>query len=226
MAFHYSPKIVTDSLALILDAANPKSYPGTGTTWFDLSGNGIDGTLTNGPTFSSGNGGSFLFDNDDDYVSLGASSQFSITNQMSVFSWVKIDSFTSWDGIFGTYSGGNFVHFQLYAGRLNVYLYGPNAGYASLDSGYDQLTAGEWSNVGFTFGSSVLTVYLNGVAMPTTVTGSTSNVSSTTEVSIGRAYSGDRDLGGYVATTDVYNRALTLTEVQQNYNALKTRFGL
>jgi len=224
---YVGPDIVTDGLVLALDAASERSYPGTGTTWTDLSGNSIDGTLTNGPTFSSGNGGSFLFDNDDDYVSLGASSQLSITNQMSVFSWVKIDSFTNWDGIFGTYSGaGAFVHFQLYAGRLNVYLYGPNVGYASLDSGYDQLTAGEWSNVGFTFGSSVLTVYLNGVAMPTTVTGSTSNVSNTTEVSIGRAYSGDRDLGGYVATTDVYNRALSLTEVTQNYNALKGRFGL
>ena len=223
---YVGPDIVDDGLVLALDAASERSYSGTGTTWTDLSGNSIDGTLTNGPTFSSGNGGSFLFDNFDDYVSLGASSQFSITNQMSVFSWVKIDSFTNWDGIFGTYSGGNFVHFQLSSGRINVYVYGPNAGYGSLDSGYDQLTAGEWSNVGFTFGSSVLTVYLNGVAMPTTVTGSTANISSTTEVSIGRAYSGDRDLGGYVATTDVYNRALSLAEVVQNYNAIKGRFGL
>jgi hypothetical protein len=221
MGFYKGPNIVTDGLVLALDAASERSYSGTGTTWTDLSGNSIDGTLTNGPTFSSGNGGSFLFDNFDDYVSLGASSQFSITNQMSVFSWVKIDSFTSWDGIFGTYSGTNFVHFQLSSGRINIYVYGPGAGY-----GYDQLTAGEWSNGGFTFGSSVLTVYLNGVAMPTTVTGSTANVSSTTEVSIGRAYSGDRDLGGYVATTDVYNRALSSAEVVQNYNAIKGRFGL
>jgi len=220
------PHIVTDGLVLALDAASARSYPGTGTTWHDLSGNSINGTLTNGPTFSSGNYGSFLFDNFDDYVSLGASSQLSITNQMSVFSWVKIDSFTSWDGIFGTYSGGNFVHFQLSSGRINVYVYGPNAGYASPDAGYDQLTAGEWSLVGFTFGSSVLTVYLNGIAMPTTVTGSSSNVSGTSEMSIGRAYSGDRDLGGYVATTDVYNKALTSAEVLQNYNAVKSRFGL
>ena len=223
---YVGPDIVDDGLVFAVDAASERSYPGTGTTWYDLSGNSIDGTLTNGPTFSSGNGGSFLFDNFDDYVSLGASSQFSITNQMSVFSWVKIDSFTSWDGIFGAYSGGDFVHFQLSSGRINIYVYGPGAGYGSLDSGYDQLTAGEWSNVGFTFGSSVLTVYLNGVAMPTTVTGSTANVSSTTEVSIGRAYSGDRDLGGYVATTDVYNRALSSAEVTQNYNAIKGRFGL
>jgi len=223
---YVGPDIVTNGLMLALDAASERSYPGTGTTWTDLSGNSIDGTLTNGPTFSSGNGGSFLFDNDNDYVSLGASSQLSITNQMSVFSWVKIDSFTNWDGIFGTYSGSGICHFQLYAGRINIYVYGPNAGYGSLDSGYDQLTAGEWSNVGFTFGSSVLTVYLNGVAMPTTVTGSTANISSTTEMSIGRAYSGDRDLGGYVATTDVYNRALSSAEVTQNYNAIKGRFGL
>ena len=77
---YVGPDIVTDGLVLALDAASERSYPGTGTTWTDLSGNSIDGTLTNGPTFSSGNGGSFLFDNDDDYVSLGASSQLSITN--------------------------------------------------------------------------------------------------------------------------------------------------
>ena len=223
---YVGPDIVTNGLVFAVDAASERSYPGTGTTWTDLSGNSINGTLTNGPTFSSGNGGSFLFDNYDDYVSLGASSQFSITNQISLFSWVKIDSFTNWDGIFGAYSGGSFVHFQLIGGRINLYVYGPGAGWDRLDPGYDQLTAGEWANVGFTFGSSVLTVYLNGVAMPTTVTGSASNVTSTTEVSIGRVYSGDRNLGGYVATTDVYNRALSSAEVTQNYNAIKGRFGL
>ena len=54
MAFRYSPKIVTDGLVLSVDAANKKSYPGSGTTWYDLSGNAINGTLTNGPTFDIG----------------------------------------------------------------------------------------------------------------------------------------------------------------------------
>ena len=67
MAFSYSPKIVTDGLVFAVDAANKKSYPGSGTTWTDLAGSN-DGTLTNGPTFDSGNGGSIVFDGSDDYI--------------------------------------------------------------------------------------------------------------------------------------------------------------
>jgi hypothetical protein len=62
MAFNYSPKIIQDGLVLYLDAANTKSYPTTGTTWTDLSRSGNNGTLINGPTFNSGNGGSIVFD--------------------------------------------------------------------------------------------------------------------------------------------------------------------
>jgi hypothetical protein len=65
------PNIVTDGLVLYLDAANQKSYPGTGTTWNDLSGNGNNGTLVNGPTFNSDNNGSIVFDGVDDYVNFG-----------------------------------------------------------------------------------------------------------------------------------------------------------
>ena len=218
------PHIVTDGLVFAVDAGSERSYAGTGTTWKDLSATGINGTLTNGPTFNSSNGGSFLFDNTDDYVSLGASSELSITNQISVFSWVKVNTFSAWDGVFGTYDGVNFVHFQLAYGRLNVYIYGPNAGYGSLDSGYDKLTAGEWSNIGLTFGSQTLKVYLNGVAMPTTVTGSSANIGGTSEMSIGRVFSGSRYLGGNLANTMIYNKALSQAEVTQNYNAEKSRF--
>ena len=70
MALAHSPSIVTDGLALCLDGANVKSYPGSGTTWKDLSGKGNDGTLTNGPTFSSDDGGSILVDGSNDFISI------------------------------------------------------------------------------------------------------------------------------------------------------------
>jgi len=69
MATRGGPKIITDGLVLSLDAANTKSYPGTGTVWKDLSGNGNNGTLVNGPTFNSGNNGSIVFDGVNDYAS-------------------------------------------------------------------------------------------------------------------------------------------------------------
>ena len=68
MAFIHSPKLVTNGLVLCLDAANKLSYPGSGTTWYDLSGNANNGTLTNGPTFNSANSGSIVFDYIDDYI--------------------------------------------------------------------------------------------------------------------------------------------------------------
>ena len=69
MSTKYSPKIVTDGLVLCLDAANSKSYPGSGTSWNDLSRNNNTGTLTNGPTYTSSFGGSSVFDGTNDYVS-------------------------------------------------------------------------------------------------------------------------------------------------------------
>ena len=72
MAINYSPKIIRDGLVLCLDAANPKSYPGTGTAWTDLSGSGNNGTLVNGPVYSSANGGSIDFDGSNDYSSLSS----------------------------------------------------------------------------------------------------------------------------------------------------------
>ena len=81
MATKYSPKTVTDGLLLSFDAANTKSYPKSGTTWSDLSGNGNTGTLTNGPTFNSANGGSIVFDGVDDYVNVANASSLNSSAQ-------------------------------------------------------------------------------------------------------------------------------------------------
>ncbi len=89
------PNIITNGLILELDAANRKSYPGSGTTWTDLSGNGNTGTLTNGPTFSSANGGSIVFDGVDDYVNCGNASSlnFERTNSFSFCFWIYPTTF-------------------------------------------------------------------------------------------------------------------------------------
>ena len=77
MSTRYNARIVSDKLMLHLDAANPKSYIGSGTSWVDISGKGNNGTLTNGPTFSSDNLGSFVFDGTNDHVALNSSFQVS-----------------------------------------------------------------------------------------------------------------------------------------------------
>jgi len=80
MAGNVAPNTVTDGLVLYLDAANTRSYPGTGTTWSDLSRGGNNGSLINGPTFNGGNGGSIVFDGTNDSVNLQQSTSIDVNN--------------------------------------------------------------------------------------------------------------------------------------------------
>ena len=165
------------------------------------------------------------FDNTDDVIMLGPSSEILAPpfNTVSVFAWVKLDSTSGWNGVFGTYSGGSFIHFQLSSGGMNVYLYGPNAAYGTIDSEC-YISAGEWAHIGFAYGSTVLTVYVNGEAMPTKPTGSSANVTSVTEVSIGRVYDSGRMFNGQIGNVQVYRAALTDQQVKQNFNSQRSRF--
>jgi len=98
MATRYSPKIITDGAVLYLDAANKNSYKGTGTTWKDLNGNRNNGTLTNGPTFSSTGNGAIAFDGTDDYVNSGYDLSWNNNNSVSIDFWMNPS----------TVSGGNY----------------------------------------------------------------------------------------------------------------------
>lgn len=184
------------------------------------------GTQINMSNMSYDSIGAFRFDGTDDFIQIGPSSQFNITTSISVFAMVKIDNQSGWDGIFGTFSGGGFIHFQLYLGGLNCYLYGPDVSYERIDAALCYLTPGQWAEVGFTFGNNLLTVYINGVALPTTVTGNGNPISATSEISIGRVFSEDRYFGGNINIVKIYNRALTSPEVSQNFNSYKKRFNL
>ena len=86
MGIKYNPRVVTDGLVFCVDAASKRSYLGTGTTWTDLAGSN-NGTLTNGPTFSSDNGGSIVFDGSDDYVLLG--NDINLGTSASITVWIK-----------------------------------------------------------------------------------------------------------------------------------------
>lgn len=165
-----------------------------------------------------------IFDGTNDYISIGNSGQLNITTDVSIFAWIKLDNTSEWDGIFGTYDGGGFIHFQMYLGGVNCYLYGPDVGYDRIDASNCYISSNQWSEIGMTFGSNILTLFINGIAMPTTVTGSGNSVSSTQNVSMGRVYDGGRCLGGNINIVRTYNRKLSQTEITQNYNATKNRF--
>jgi hypothetical protein len=185
----------------------------------DLTGNStID--LTN---VSFDSNAQMTFDGTDDTIALGSSSTFNITSEMSVSAWIKPDSISGWKGIFGGAISG-FVHFQLYNGGINVYVYGPAAAYGNPDS--VSIGTNVWTNVGFTFGNNTLKVYLNGEQLPTTVTGNGANITSNSDVRVGWAYATSRLFQGSIKALTVHNRALTASEVASNYNAIKGRFNI
>ena len=218
----YYGNIVKDGLVLDLDAAKKDSYPGTGTAWNDISGNGNNGTLTNGPTFNSGNGGSVVFDGTDDYVNCGNAINLQITVG-TISAWVKTSTpGSSYRGIIVKQNTwGLFVKDSI----LLSYDWGATA---DRSTGIN-IADGTWKNVAMTFTetsgtpSNNAVIYLNGVAVLTTTI---KNSNQTVPFLIGAGSLVVQRINGNVAITQIYNRTLSSSEITQNYNALKGRFGL
>ena len=230
MAFVHSPKIVTDGLVLALDAGNVKSYPGSGTTWSDKSGNGNDGTLTNGPTFDSGNGGSIVFDGVDDYVDFG--DILSITSSFSLNIWFKSNPTqpSVFLGLMAKDALNNFGNYGLFGSSPSEYVrfgfYGTNeVQYQVFNSSYQDLLSETWVNYTGTYDFSKLRLYRNSILIAEENSTSTPKT-NTTPLTIGTRYANSLEFGGRIPIAQIYNRSLTSNEVAQNYNATKGRFGL
>ena len=218
------PDIIESGLVLCLDAANKNSYPGSGTTWTDLSGNSNNGTLTNGPTFSAGNQGSIVFDGVDDYVGCGNNSSINLTSYITLSAWTKKaygssasvaidkgrDNYGAWSLLFDVVA--NKVEFHC---RIS----GTNSSVVSNTSYGNNI----WTNITTVFTGTNLLIYINGILDNTTNISGTIGTNAI-DFSIGKANDGF-NWSGQVSNVFIYNRALTATEVLQNYNATKSRFG-
>ena len=222
MAYHYSPKIVTNGLIYYADFANTKSYPGSGVSVFDLSENRIDGTLTNGPTFDTGNYGNIVFDGVDDYVSCGNSEILQI-NEGSACTWVKTSGAGSdYRGIITKqYNWGLFLLYDV----LVTYDWG-NGVFRSTGI---NIADGSWNHVALTFTdntgvpSNNAKVYLNGSEVLTATVQYSNN---SVEVQIAEGGGGLQALNGSIGSAQIYNRVLSPFEISQNFLAMKKRFGL
>jgi hypothetical protein len=223
MAIVYNTSIVRDGLALYLDAANIKSYPGSGTAWTDLSGNGRNGTLTLGPTYSSLNNGSIIFDGTDDYVQCTGS----LTVTAATFvAWIRRNgNQDQYDGILfsrGTsITGMNFnLSNQLgyhWNDAINTHTW--NSGLTIPD-----LT---WCMVAVSVTSTSATAYLCQASGITTATNNVSHTSSLIDdIKIARDEFSTRYFAGNIAIAQLYNRALTAAEVTQNFEATRGRYGI
>ena len=220
-----SSGIVTDGLVLWLDAGITPSYPGSGTAWTDLSGNKNNGTLTNGPTYNSSNGGSIVFDGTNDYVTRpSATSNLSAGVSMElVFRSTDLNSRAQ--GLMQYITHPYYIDF--YCGgngslRWETWVPVPTAGGAIYSPSI--LSNNTWYHAVGTFinGSSIL--YINGANVASaSQTPGTYSSSYTADIIIGDYYG---YMSGSVGIVRIYNRALTAAEVAQNFNALKARFGL
>jgi hypothetical protein len=222
--------IVTDGLVLNLDAGFTPSYPKNGTTWYDVSGSN-NGTLTNGPTFNSGNGGIITFDGTNDAVDIGSrnGASFTDTDNMTVSIFLKINN-KNVAGVLGRFiTTASADGWCVWVYNNKIIFFNSNAG------GYDppynntgySFVNGEWFHFCVTRNSSTkeLKWYVNGQLNQEYTTSSSTFKKTNNGISIaslGNSYYMNGDIG----LTQIYNRALSASEVLQNYNAQKGRFGL
>jgi hypothetical protein len=234
MGIFRGPKIVTDGLVLALDASSPRSYPGTGTTWSDLTPNSLDATLYNGMSYSTDNHGTMVLDGVDDYAQISSSPLTAIT----VFTfelWINRTGIATttapYDRIFqkeGGVSGypawGWHIGEDVSAAVSFLSAYGDGTTLNNSISFSTAIELNEWNCLATTLDSNLLASnYINGVL---TNSGTLNNTPMNTEDTILIGIGDNREFKGKISTVKVYNRALTADEIFQNYNALKSRFGL
>jgi hypothetical protein len=252
MGLKHHPRVVTNGLVGYWDAANPRSYSGTGLTANGLIG-GIGGTLVNGVGFTSSNSGSFVFDGSNDYFESPHSDALNISGSITVDVWIYLTSLSNSNDmcLIAKYSnaGGaanqswilfkstsNYTSFSPNGtGGNNEFVWlassGGNVNGTFVGTG-EQVQVNTWYNVTALYNSSneKIEIYINGqLKSSTTRTGQTSGVlqTNTRNLSIGSTPAdGTRYVQGRIPSVKVYNRALTQQEILQNYNATKTRYGL
>jgi hypothetical protein len=210
-----------NGLVLALDAGNPKSYPGSGTTWTDLSGRGNTGTLENSPSYSNANGGSISFNGTTQRVVCGNAANLQITVG-TISAWFNANNGNSgYNGIIAKRNAwGLFVTDNV----LVAYDWGNNVARTT------GITVGNstWNYAAMTFTETVGTpsnnaiIYLNGSPALTTTIKHSLQIE---QVMIGEA-SSNQEFGGNIAQASIYNRVLSAAEIQQNFNALRGRYGI
>jgi hypothetical protein len=224
----------TNGLALALDAGDSLSYPGTGTTWTDLSGNANTGTLVNGPTYGgSGSSGYIDFDGGNDYVNIANASSINPTTGITLVTWFKMDvlvanqniiskGYTSVSAPYVQYSFKMYDNSPYNTPQFNLAL----AGTLRTLNGSTTMSTSTWYMVACTYDKTSMKIYVNNVQDSST-TAQTADISAySTSLSLARWPTGNSQfLNGQIAMTLIYNRALSSTEVGDIWTATKSRYG-
>ena len=229
--------IVTNGLVLNLDAGRKSSYPNTGTTWYDISGNGNNGTMTNGPVFGTASGGVINLNGSNQYISVsGLATYLNNKTNFTYETWFKVNSTTTFGTLFSFGNNDNYSNDIIFFVSSNQICLQVNNG---VDGGtVTTFTSTDWNSMSVVYdgtqtgNANRLKLYLNGVLQTLTfgtynVPASTSNTSMVNS-GIGVYSTGNWNnlLSGSIGSSRLYNKSLTDTEITQNFNATKSRFGL
>jgi hypothetical protein len=230
--YNYFGNLVTSGLVLDLDAAKLASYPGSGTTWYDISGNNYSGSLTNGPTFSGiGKQAAIVFDGTNDYVNISRPPQIVTSGSLTISLWTKWTTIGTTTSTIQTLVDNNHSSSPLQGfviqdrpdlSKKLTFSVSPNGN--GVTSSF-QVGNGSWCHIAGTYENGISKLYING-----SLDGSFNEPNMATvqpNVSLGRwEYGGGRQLSGSIANVQLYNRALSAAEVLQNFNALRGRYGI
>jgi len=211
-----NPSIITNGLVVHLDAGDPRSYTGSGTTWSDLSGNGLDATLTNGPTYSNVNNGTIVLDGVNDYIQLPTSSSLTMTGDFTFSCWILLRTNATSPHIWSTPDAQT-----LQLNLSDIIYYNSTNG----NQVFGSYTTNNWYNIVLSRTGSTMTAFLNGQRKFSNTYSVTHNFSG-----IGIGYRSISPTGYYwpgnLPNVNVYNRGLSSSEVMQNFNAMRVRYGV
>jgi hypothetical protein len=218
----YNPSVVNTNLLWCIDAGNPRSYPGSGTTWYDVN-TATNGTLTNGPTYTSGTSGYFTFDGVDDYVNMGSSVNLAQNFTLEIWCYITGDV----SGLFGqgTYAVSQGLHILWYYPGNRGMIFGMYGN--DLDTPGYTLTYNTWHQFCFTYNNSTYLkqFYADGALINS---GTGSAWAGSGQFNVGMVYSapGNTTMKGRIGNAKMYNTVLTASQVSQNFNALRGRYSI
>ena len=224
MAVNAGPNIVEDGLILYLDAANRRSYPGSGTAWTDLSGNNNTSTLQNGPSYNSQNNGFIVFDGSNDVGEITSSPSIEVSGNITIDVWMYLLSSIAGAVISKGPISTDYDYMVYYSDN------GPRLAFFKKDTlgvvdtaQYTTTILNRWVHTCWVYNGSTIIGYENGV-QATSAAASGNIRTSSVSLKIGAGWVTYRNC--HIAQTKIYNRALTATEVLQNFEATRGRFEL
>lgn len=227
MAVRAGPVVVTDGLILYLDAANSASYTGI-STWYDLSDYQYDATLGGSPSYSPVNAGVLDFNGSSQWVEVAKNDIHDNLGDSTFDFWLKFESLS--DPI----ATALFTKRTDTANGIFIFVWSGNGGYISFDFGgsanrwitYVQPTLGIWSNLAFTKDSSARRMYTNGILTTSYYVPGADLSGMATPLVLAKSQAASYYLDGMIASFKMYNRALSDIEIRQNFETLRSRFGI